>query len=545
MIIFNILIVFFVLLIAYWWANQGAFSAIIHLACVIVAGAIAFAFWEPLTMGLLLRGGWFDSYAWGVSLVGLFAIVLLILRLVTNKVVPANVDLPHGANLALGGAVGAVSGVLSVGILMLGLGWIQSERSLMGYVGWGRSERDGQVKYLGPNLWLPAHRWTDEFFSFASVNALSTGRPLRHYSPNLYQMSASLVRDSAKEGRGQVSMPPDAVRVLAVYVCPRQVVLKVRFDRLARDFGDQLTLSASQLRLIAQPTSPRAKPYVSFPVRWTQDTADGPGFFQFDDVSHYVTSVPGRESAEATLLFPFPDGAVPRFLQVKGTRVALPQYVAMIDCSAALGPQAAAAVTPTAAVPTGGANIQNAIQVTKKLIRLTLNSNNMPGGLEHVDLHLTEGDAIVTPSRSFVSRALRIQGIYEPRNTKIVQVDVSRTTSPADIFGAIRQQVDAGARPMLVDQRGNTYSPIGFIHERPGKVRIKLDPGRGVGSIGDLPKLPSSGKQTLKLVFRVTEGITLVAFKVGDLTVGTCNVTVDATAGRRGGNDNQRAFSSG
>ena len=37
-----------VLLIAYWWSNAGAFSALIHLLCVITAGALAFALWEPI-----------------------------------------------------------------------------------------------------------------------------------------------------------------------------------------------------------------------------------------------------------------------------------------------------------------------------------------------------------------------------------------------------------------------------------------------------------------------------------------------------------------
>ena len=85
----NIVLIAMVAMIAYWWANQGLFSAIIHLLCVIVAGAIALAFWEPVTVGLLLRGNAFDNYAWGVSLVGLFVAVLLLLRLATNKLIPA------------------------------------------------------------------------------------------------------------------------------------------------------------------------------------------------------------------------------------------------------------------------------------------------------------------------------------------------------------------------------------------------------------------------------------------------------------------------
>ena len=84
--IMNIAVVVLVLLIGYWWANQGLFSAIIHLLCVIVAGAVALAFWEMLAFGLLMRGGRFDHYAPGVSLLITLALVLFIL------VMPAKTD---------------------------------------------------------------------------------------------------------------------------------------------------------------------------------------------------------------------------------------------------------------------------------------------------------------------------------------------------------------------------------------------------------------------------------------------------------------------
>ena len=61
--ILNIIVLVFVLLIGYWWANQGLFSAIIHLLCVIVAGAIALALWEPIGVGLFMKSAWFVSYA--------------------------------------------------------------------------------------------------------------------------------------------------------------------------------------------------------------------------------------------------------------------------------------------------------------------------------------------------------------------------------------------------------------------------------------------------------------------------------------------------
>src|SRR5262245_38887130 len=93
-VILNIGVIGLVGLIAYWWSNQGAFSALLHFFCVVVAGAVALSLWEPVTTTWLLSGGFFDSYMWGISLIGLFAITLLILRVTLDKSVPANIELP-------------------------------------------------------------------------------------------------------------------------------------------------------------------------------------------------------------------------------------------------------------------------------------------------------------------------------------------------------------------------------------------------------------------------------------------------------------------
>ncbi|MHC4827944.1 MAG: hypothetical protein ACYTEY_15425, partial [Planctomycetota bacterium] len=170
LVIFNILCIAMVLLIAYWWANQGLFSAIIHLLCVITAGALALAFWEPLTVGLLLRGGWFDGYAWSFSLVGVFVLALFLLRLATNKLVPGNVDLPRWANLTFGFPVGACSGVLTIGILLIGMGFAQSKRSIMGFVGEGRNSSSTIVRVN--TMWVPFHELADGFYGWLSVGAL-------------------------------------------------------------------------------------------------------------------------------------------------------------------------------------------------------------------------------------------------------------------------------------------------------------------------------------------------------------------------------------
>ncbi|MBC8522675.1 CvpA family protein [PVC group bacterium] len=133
-IIFNILLIGMAALIAYWWATQGLLSAVLHLVCVIAAGTLAFAFWEPLA-NAMMSGGKFDNYAWGFSLISVFTVSLLILRIASDKIAFGNTKFPEWANLTFGGIAGLCSGVLTVGVCVIGIGFIQSTTAIMGCQG--------------------------------------------------------------------------------------------------------------------------------------------------------------------------------------------------------------------------------------------------------------------------------------------------------------------------------------------------------------------------------------------------------------------------
>jgi hypothetical protein len=525
-VVFNILCLAAVLLIAYWWGNQGLFSAFIHLLCVITAGAVAFAVWEPLTLGLFMKGSAFDRYAWAAALVGTFALTLAVLRVATNKLIPANVKLPRWADLSFGLVVGAASGVLTMGILLLGAGFVQSQTKIMGFVGY---ERNSSSKIVRVNaMWIPYHEITANFYSLLSVGSLSSGRPMRHYYPDLARMAGSLVRDTYLSGKAQVSLRPSQVQVMQTWRCPDRVIVKVRFDRGARDFGEQLTLSSSQVRLVSAARG-TAKPLVAHPTRWRQPTKDGPDqTFTFSDISHYITTVPGQERADVLIEFPWREGIRPLFIQLKGTRFMLPnvQDVDAGQCDGVLQGAVAAANPTTTRV--GGARLgPTDLRVANDIRPVTASTNMLPGSMKETDKYLTEGHAVFQAGGSMnIARNLRILGFYEPPGTRIVQLSVDRQ-SPANIYGAVQSEVSDNDRPALVDSNGNTYSAIGYLHEAPTGVEIVLDPTDGV-SMGRLPHVPTSGRQRLRLIFQVTEGVKIVGFRVGDVNVASCNVTVEA-----------------
>ncbi|UCD75098.1 MAG: CvpA family protein [Phycisphaerales bacterium] len=527
--VFNIMIIGLVAFIAYWWANQGLFSAILHCLCVIVAGAIALAVWEPLAFAAFVKGSsGFSNYGWGITLVVSFALILFILRVAMDRLAPANVALPNWANLTFGLPVGAVAGVLTLGIFVIGAGFIQSSDSLLGFRGYGRGQRTGNIEPLN-QLWLPVHQITDEFYSWLSVTSLSTSRPMRHYYPELHKQM-TLVRDSAKDGRAALALAPDAVNIRAAFYCPElnRCAVAVGFNEKAQDYGSQLTLSRSQIRLIGAARR-TAKASVTYPDRWRQDTVSGIGYHTFEnDKAAYITSVAGRESTDIMIQFPAPAGQRAAFIQIRGTRFAInPREVSEAEYVEATGRLENFDSLMGAGADYAPQDIQNFLEITTKIHNLNVGTNSPLGTMQVTsERFLREGEAHFSRGGERPPRTLAIEGIYQPQGTKVVLLDISQE-SPASIFGAVAQLVQDDARLALVDSNGRKYSPIGFIHyTADSRIHVKLSPGSYLRTIDEIPSIPRAGGQTLKLVFRVTEGMTIVSFTWGEQIVGHCNLPV-------------------
>jgi hypothetical protein len=292
----------------------------------------------------------------------------------------------------------------------------------------------------------------------------------------------------------------------------------MHFDNGARDFGDQLTLSSSQIRLISEARG-TAEPEVAHPVAWRRENQ----LFLFDGVTSYITSVPGREYADIILDFPVSRGFQPAFIQIRNTRYDLRRTrlkQAPTSLVAMFG-RATQVETPESFAPQP---IDSVLTVSNDIRPINVSTNMLPPSMEESDKLLTQGEATFGQSGERPSPGLRIQGIYEPPGTRCVKLDVSRN-GPADIFRLLTH-VPENATLALVDSTGTEYSPIGYMHRRQDGTEIRLQPSRRLRSIDQLPVLPTSGPERLTLIFYVTEEVTLTAFRFGDYTVGTCNIFV-------------------
>ena len=114
--------IIFILLATYWFGFKEGFSGLIHLACVIVAGAVAFAFWEPLAVAMLGSSST-REWAWGVSLHH------LLLRPLPapprrQPADPRQAELPAHRRHRRRWRDWAVAGLLTAGIGLIGVGML-------------------------------------------------------------------------------------------------------------------------------------------------------------------------------------------------------------------------------------------------------------------------------------------------------------------------------------------------------------------------------------------------------------------------------------
>jgi len=447
---------------------------------------------------------------WHSGSVGTFVITLLLLRIIADKVAPSNVDLPHGANLGGGLVVGAAAGTLTMGMFMIGAGHVQAPRELMGYNGVQRNDR-GEIGNVD-KMWFPVATLTATFYEYVSGTSMWSPNPLAKVNPEL-DAQATLLRDSFNNGKGQLSLPPDAARVTAAVQEARRSRVDMRFENAARDYNEQLTISQAQVRLIGNDGR------VVHPTAWEQES----GRYEFETRTFYATSTPGQQTADLSFFFLMPANFTPNYIQVKGTR--FPIRTLTQDDVDQIGKIAVTDVSISPTAPT----ITSVIDVDNGIRPIRISKNNMPTGIEEQDGLLTVGDAFFPAQSVGVIRStMQIKGIWEPVGTRVVKVKVDQD-SPANIYApALRERLPERAQVALIDTNGDVYNPIGFMHHTSDqRIRLKLDPSNFTREKRDLPVLPSSGGEDLYLIFVVTEGRTIKGMKFGDESVGRANVFVD------------------
>jgi hypothetical protein len=151
--------------------------------------------------------------------------------------------------------------------------------------------------------------------------------------------------------------------------------------------------------------------------------------------------------------------------------------------------------------------------------------NGIPGTiLVDEDMYLVSGTLNTQWTRQGVSAGLAIKGIKADEGTAIVQLNVSAGSNAE--FQDLLPIIPADSPVVFIDDEGHRYEPIGYYLDDGKKMNLTLTPGTPIRRMGDLPihQLTSSNSKSLTLIFQITEGVNLKEFRVGDFTIGTCNV---------------------
>ncbi|MEX0655905.1 MAG: CvpA family protein [Phycisphaeraceae bacterium] len=566
----NLVVIAFVVLMAYYWYTQGLFSAFLHLVAVVVAGALAFAFWEPAAYFLLGTGRTASHFAWGVSLVGLFFIMLSIIRLSLDRLVPGNVQFPNLLNLVAGAVCGLASGILTAGIMVIGLGFLPMQADLAGYQPYAVGPV-GNIERTDDRLWLQVDDMAAGFFTrlstgtfapFGSETTLASHRPELAAQAAIFRLSydqnASLVAAPdgvAVERLFEHNLPSedladdlvDALGPDAGQNGRKLVVVETSLDREGAvgtyDADGTARIPPTQVQLITlERDGGRTRLHRHNPVAFAKnDVASGTRRlhpFATDRVVAYTSD------AQATFAWTFvpPAHEEPQFLLFRQLRIPLADQALVGDADrlvAALGRPVEPVVEDEDAdddddqarsAPVGerdgtpAGNAATEIQQTNALPNAV--SKNHIRNLQTQGNNILSGRASVDRHTGRLSDNTRVDGIHHPSHVRMVrlQVEVDQARS---LLGASRAAAASLGGVTLEDHRDRRHEPIGYVWLKAnGEQEIAVDLTNPIRSARQLPLSNMRSDDELYLYFTVSPGLTITRYWVGPETSQEVNFEV-------------------
>lgn len=559
--IFSVFVIFAVFGIAYMWGSRGFFSALIHLLCTVVAGAVAFAAWEPLTAVFMGVGGDMVDWAHGLGLALPFALTLIVLRLATNAIIPRNVDLDGITNMVGGGVCGAIAGVLTAGIFVISIGYLRLESTIMGFEPITYSNNGSLVRTS--HLLLPADQFTASFYSVMSDSTFRTEESLAKWHPDL-QDEGPLLRLNFDDGKSRHTIAPNAFEVLNHYTLegkdllndtfepgkkrqftyidnsqanPAQSTIQgyvVKFNPGANEKTGRIIVGNGQMRLVVQTSDGKSMAIQPVAVISEADSSRTEyGRWNYDGQKTFIATVGGRNESPMAFEFVVPKGASPLGLYVKGNRVdvrGMKPYTtfASIDArdTAARNGQLnlAAKAEP---VDASGAIKKKPTQLENWLIT----GNQLQGGIvfQRDDLQgltINEERQLLDGEGKFRKDSLRaregdpalqVRRLASPEDQVIIQVTVDGRNTEWGFLSSIGATIDLDKGPRLVDESGVPYTPYGYVYETQKEVWVTLRPSDPITRVNEMPVLTrSQPDQKLILLFRVGRDRKIKYFAVGE-----------------------------
>lgn len=580
--ILNVAVLIGVLAVAVVWAlrgnGRGLLSSFLAALATVLAGAVAFALWEPLVYGLDGSGLLLDlqpDLAFTLGLLIPFILAAGVLRLAVELAVPKNMDFGDVGNFVGGAGFGLVNGVVTLGIIVVALSFLRVGPTLGGF-----SPVDDKAGNLvvENNLWIPVDDLTVGLYEHLSTAAFASPDPLAERLPAVHDQAAMARRSFEHRDQGESSFAravigPDQFTIVGEYRVAgptnelfaypgqdrTQNVLDVtgepwtgrveiagylvEFDAGAFEKSGQFIIGPGQARLIYR-DGPRVG--VSHPFAIVGESEAGSvARFPLDTDDVFVPSVGGASAVTLGLEFPVPAGAAPVDLIIKNVRrgvdepdtprvayadsaqrdAAVSTGSLFSDLGVAMGGLVLTDLDRSgAATITSGRRGFDEISVGDRLPeRYVLNKTTGTGGLE------TDGPVFINGRGQFSVEQFQARGLDEnlrgerlasKRDTSVVQIQLA-TGGTFTALGRAAARVDADVAPLLVDSENRAYRAIGWLYSDGSTVDLRYTPGDTIDSIEELPERLSTTKrgQTAYLFFQVTSGAEVSGFVFGNQLV--------------------------
>jgi len=552
----NILLLFFLGLMAYWWGFvQGLFSSFVHLVAVIVAGALAFSLWEPTAHYFLNSGTFATPGAWGLSLLSLFLIFLIVIRGTANKLVPKNMDFGSITNMVGGGCLGLLSGILTTGVTIIGLQLMPVSSVIGGYEPYVLDEEGKVTPNSGSILLLKVDHVAARFYSMLSGTVFYAGDPMAQYRPDMTTAAGTFRLGMDQDQNASLVAAPQSVEVtnLATHPTPvpeldpnladavgenaaeagyQFVVVNVTATseqgrgRGTYDGDSTLRLRPSQVQLISWNERAGRIDTQLHALRAFVRTSDVTGEKLFRPILNPATVVNSVvPTEEIGCVFVVPLEQSPKFLLVRHLRLAIPDVDPQRHTPEMVRYEAGAYVTAFA----GRDPTDDSASVPKTLeVALTNNvpksfSSNYAPALKFEKVHkrnqIVSGQERIAPHRisPFENKVL-VSQIYTPTHLAAVRVIIQEPQREL-VFGNLFTVTRAHLlqRVIVVDEHGGEWEPIGYIlHHANGAQEISFDPLNRIRAAENLPiKEMKDRRDKLYLYYQVKRGTRLAEFRVG------------------------------
>lgn len=609
----NIIAILVVLGVTYLWLIRGFFSAFIHLLCTIVAGAVAFAVWEPLAYWILSSSdphGIFAGSAWGIALGVPFAITLIVLRIAIDLAIPANAVIASVPNYIGGGACGLISGIIASGLVVISTGFMRVGVDVFGYqpISYGSN---GSIK-RDSGLWVPTDVIVTKLYGQMSKSVFGVDKPLAIYYHDLPD-APHVLRMSFGDGANRITVKPEDFSVMARYSLgddkskfddllvdaplrklpsiPAQKVTDiegdpyppgshvegfvVKFNAGAREKTEgKISVGAGQVKLLVGRRDPlNANNWLDlktvYPIAaigQAQGSTPTLARFRFDARDVYLASVGGASEAGFAFEFIVPPSTEPIALTVKGIRQQIaddPKLGKPVTAfkSAAdrdviinggrIPPEWGFGMSGGGTTTSGGGGEAGGSSGLDETGKITVGNGQAPnpnqpaqdigirvmdrlpnnytlqksqtGDLQIDDKNIIiDGKCTLTPEmakRQGIERSIRIEAFSTTPDTNIVQLEVSGRRA-SSLLGQSARAAELVVPPLLRDNNGQIYEPIGYVYEDSTKVEIRYTPGAPVRALSELPSLSTSRPdQQLILIFRVSKGVSVSKFTLGSKVI--------------------------